>query len=93
MVLESPEEGLDPLLPCMAGGRLVVPFTEPVKGERDAFQIRFYALYDTFSGDHLVDYTLSPELSAGFVCYSPGAFLFLGTGEDGRPVLIKAKSL
>ena len=90
MVLQVPRPGLRPMFGQIAGGRLVIPFAR-VSG--DEINTELFSVYDTQTGDHLIDYAKSPELRGAFACYyksSPDTFLFTAIERDGQMTLVRA---
>jgi hypothetical protein len=89
MVLHAPAGGLRPIgAPLTAPGELVVPFGKGISG-RTLRRPELYSVYNAQTGDHVIDYEASPDLSGGMLCYAHDAFIFVG-GQDGHMALISA---
>jgi hypothetical protein len=89
IALKPPSENVVPLEESISGGRVLVEFGHETV--RFASEVQYYSLYDALTGEHLYDYKNSPELNAGFACYTQNAFLFIGMGTDRNLALIEAQ--
>ncbi len=94
MVLDPPAPGLSAWLRGMAAGKLILSFQKASRGPRHGVSVpavtEWYSLYDAQTGEHLIDYKVSPELKGAFVCSTGNDFIFLAN-QDRRTFLIHAK--
>jgi hypothetical protein len=89
MVLEPPDGDLQPSMPGMAGGRVMVPFARGI--QNDGYVIEVFSIYDAQTGEHLIDYRKPESLQGAFSCYASGdIFTFISLGEDGRSSRVEA---
>ncbi|MGH9682666.1 MAG: hypothetical protein ACRD4S_03505 [Candidatus Acidiferrales bacterium] len=73
-----------------SAGKLAVLFGEPTKADPRVSNIDLISVYDAETGDRLVDYQLPPEAGAALLCYTPNAFTFLGSTDQGQLTINEA---
>jgi hypothetical protein len=92
MVLQSPDPNLEPAIPRMAAGRLVVPYAR-VTTNGGTRWVQIYSVYDALTGDHLMDYRPPADFRGHLACYTRrGTFLFTALQPDGRMALLESRT-
>ncbi len=86
LTLVPPRGGWDGLHFFVTGGKIAMEFFKPGYEERKSGTI-MYSLYDAESGERQVDYTITPETSGTFACYSPNEFTFLTVQDEGLSIV------
>ncbi len=86
LALVPPQGDWDGLHFFVAGGKIAMEFFKPGYEERNSGTI-MYSLYDAESGERQVDYTITPETSGTFACYSPNEFTFLTVQDEGLSIV------
>lgn len=90
--LKPPRPGYRLITAKVAGGKVAALFEiDWKKAEpRNDSPRRILSLYDAQSGERIADYLVPRELAGALACYTPGAFLFLGSKGQERLMLQEA---
>lgn len=83
-VAASPGPGFRPVTMKVAGGRVAIQFEETAADDKQNRGVskQVFAIFDSSSGEKLLEYTTPAEVGGAFACYSPDAFIFLSTGHN-----------
>ncbi|MFQ5777102.1 MAG: hypothetical protein ACE5IP_03755 [Terriglobia bacterium] len=86
LVIARPSEHSDPSTLHVAGGKLVVQFSE--YDPTGKFKRSLFAVANAESGETLSYYVTGPEVGGALACYTPNGFTFLGSNVAGQLILI-----
>lgn len=86
LVIARPSEHSEPSTLHVAGGKLVVQFSEYDPAGK--FKRTVFAVANAETGETLSYYVTGPEVGGALACYTPNGFTFLGSNVAGQLILI-----